>query len=269
VPRPRGSNNGPPLAHDLTSPPYRLIGQCHERITTAMPMSPLNGHLVQDVSTALTFLDENDDLDAYRNAAPAAYALFQGRAVRAVRRLRDVLAGTPSRYADPIDWRRTQEDQQHDAQGLALLIADTLRAQVPGAAYLVFHINDSYDAETGRDLELHSVRAADGVALHGFHDPLPGLDTDRDRELVHAWQDAGLPRTDSDLAALMQPMRAAGLVLDDYPEQLHMYGHPVYGNDAEHSLCMLLSDSAHPEQWDLQEVFGPRLLRPYGTPLPA
>ncbi|WP_329155766.1 hypothetical protein OIU91_41135 (plasmid) [Streptomyces sp. NBC_01456] len=236
-----------------------------------MPTTPSpTTDLVRDVSTALAFLDENDDLDAHRDAAPAAYGMLQGRAVRAVRRLRDALAGAPTRYADPIAWRRAQEDQQQDAQGLALLIADTLRAQIPGAAYLVFHINDSYEAETGRDLELHSVRGTDGRVLHGFRDDsLPGLGLDRHRELVHAWRDAGLPRTGADLNALMQPMRAAGLVLDDYPEPLYLQGHPCYRNDTEHLLCMLLSDSAHPEQWDLQEVFGPQLLRPYGTPLPA
>ncbi|MER5985607.1 hypothetical protein [Streptomyces sp. NPDC001787] len=233
-------------------------------MTTSPP-----SHLADDIRAALALLDENADLDAHRDAAPVVYALLQGRAVRAVRGLRDALDGAPVHYADPITWRRTQEDQQHDAQGLALLIADTLRAQIPDAAYLVFHINDSYDAETGRDLELHSIRAADGSILHHFHDPLPELDADRHRELIHVWQAAGLPRTRDDLTNLLQPMRAAGLVLDNYPEQFHLYGHPFFGNDAEQPVCMLLSDSAHPEQWDLLDVFGPRLLRPYGTALPA
>lgn len=64
-------------------------------------------------------------------------------------------------------------------------------------------------------------------------------------------------------------MRAAGLVFDEYPEQLHLYEHPVLGNDPEYVLCMLLSDSAHPERWDLRDVFGPQLLRPYDTPCPS
>lgn len=233
-----------------------------------MPANPPK-RLLNDVQAALGLLDENGPLDAYRDASPVALSALQGRAVRAVRRLRDALSEDTGGYVDPIDWRQAQKDQQDDAQGLALLIADTLRAQIPGAAYLVFHVDDSYDAETGRDLELHSVRAADGTVLHTFHDLLPVPDAGRHREIARAWRDARLPRTGQDLAGLMQPMRAAGLVFDDYPEQLHLYGHPVLGNDPEHVLCMLLSDSAHPEQWDLKDVFGPRLLRPYGTPLPA
>ncbi|MFJ6437869.1 hypothetical protein [Streptomyces sp. NPDC091416] len=227
-------------------------------------------YLLDDVLTALGLLDENADLTAYCDASPAEIGALHGRAVRALRRLRDTFyAGPRPGYVDGPDWRQAQRDQQHDAQGLALLIADTLRAQVPDAAYLVFHVNDSYDTETGLDLEVHSLRAADGTVLHPLREPLPLPHTGRHREVGHDWLNNRLPRTADDLAALMQPMRAAGLVFDDYPEQFHLYGHPDLGNDPEHVLCMLLSDSAHPEQWDLKRVFGDQLLRPYGTPLPA
>ncbi|WP_159399785.1 hypothetical protein [Streptomyces alboflavus] len=226
-------------------------------------------HLVNDVRTALALLDDDPDFGALRDTAPAAYARLEGRAVQALRRLRDALEGAPLRYATPGDWHRAREDQQHDAQGLVLLLADTLRAQLPDAAYLVFHINDSYDTETGRDLQLHSVRAADGTVLHDFRSPLPDLDAERHRGLAFQWRDGRPPRTEGDLGTLMQQLRAAGLILDTYPEQLHLYDHKDYGCDTEQTMCMLLADSAHPEQWDLRDVFGTQLLRPYGTPLSA
>ncbi|MEV4741637.1 hypothetical protein [Streptomyces sp. NPDC049555] len=134
------------------------------------------------------------------------------------------------------------------AQGLALMVADSLRAMYDDAVYLVFYRDDYERPELAaiRDVEGRTVCDLTGhripVALH-------------DGTLRSAWGDFD-PQNPKDLQHLVALMDSLGGEFDDLPEELCAYG------DAEWTQCLPLSPHA---TFAGPRTGGPRRLRPYGT----
>ncbi|MET9778606.1 hypothetical protein ABZ023_30880 [Streptomyces sp. NPDC006367] len=142
---------------------------------------------------------------------------------------------------------------------MAHLVADTLRAQFPQAAYLVLWIDPERDLAT--DLFPSSIRDGEGKILTDFTDadslpPLPARHPLRARWGSHDPADA------FQIRHVLRTLRVSGAVFDDFPEDLRNEG------DGEGEIpCLLLSPQARPERWETEnEDHRERLLRPYSAP---
>ncbi|MEY9839369.1 hypothetical protein [Streptacidiphilus sp. EB103A] len=138
------------------------------------------------------------------------------------------------------------------ARTVARLIADTLTAMLPTAAYLVLD-------ENHYEIALHSVLDASGATLRTFttrpEAPLPPLDPAS--ALRSAWQgeDPGDPQT---IASVLLYLLNDGMVLDIVPDDLPDRDAPL------DYPCLLLSPDARPGSMsDLDDELH-RLLRLYG-----
>lgn len=164
-----------------------------------------------------------------------------------------------SRYVTIEEWEESAAAQRTAARGVARLIADTLRAQLPGAAYLVLTSDPEHERATC--LFPHSVRDEAGAVLYDFEDHLlPPVE--HGTPLSAAWADLS-PRDAFDLRFILRCLYTAGAVFDTYPADLRADGDP----EEESLPCLLLSPAARPElQYENDEDAGQRLLRPYGPP---
>ncbi|MEU1307747.1 hypothetical protein ABZ419_02460 [Streptomyces cinnamoneus] len=159
-----------------------------------------------------------------------------------------------SPIADPRP-RISVADAQHvEAQaiatvrGLALMVADTLRAMYDDAVYLVFY-RDEYDRP-----ELAGLRDVEGRTVCDLTgDRIPAALNDG--ELRAAWGSLD-PQNTKDLQHLIALMDSLGGEFDDLREELCHYG------DAEWTQCLPLSPHATVGG---PRTAGPRHLRPYGT----
>lgn len=75
-----------------------------------------------------------------------------------------------SPYVTIEEWEASAAAQRAAARGVARLIADTLRHQFPGAAYLV--LTSDPEHEPAAQLFPHSIRDETGAALYDFEDHL-------------------------------------------------------------------------------------------------
>jgi len=127
----------------------------------------------------------------------------------------------------------------------ARLIADTLRAQFPGAAYLVLSIDP--ESRISSDLFPESVRDARGKILTDFDDhrllPVPA-----DSAVSAAWCGTQ-PCNAFHLRSILRALRVSGGTFDDFPEDLRA---PHEGDSF--LPCMLLSEQARPERWDSEDA---------------
>ena len=159
-------------------------------------------------------------------------------------------------------WMHTASAQRSMAQLVARTVADTLAAQIPGAAYLTLTIQEE---DTPRDRELFpaTVRDAAGQILFAFEDELPALGSEH-VELRAQWGDLD-PDDAFALRTLLRWLYIAGAVFDHFPTDL-------LGEDddaEEDMLCLPLSQQARPERahvegedhWGVET----RRLRPYPT----
>ncbi|MGW2657035.1 hypothetical protein ACWC1D_25685 [Streptomyces sp. NPDC001478] len=174
--------------------------------------------------------------------------------------------GNPARGADPIrgadvaSWTETIRAQRAAARDVARLVADTLRAQFLGAAYLVLCIDHYRELDT--DLFPASIRDAEGTILTDFESaelpPLPAGD-----ELRALWSGHD-PADAFQVRHVLRTLRVSGAAFDDFPEDLRIEG------DADGYIpCLLLSSQARPEWWEYgDEDYRERLLRPYSAPQP-
>lgn len=161
----------------------------------------------------------------------------------------------PEPYTDPTAaeaWQQAEAELVTSAQRLARLIADTLTAMLPEAAYLVLTCDD------GDELELHSLLSAQGFLLWDFihhDDPLPALPPDS--PLGAQWPDD--PRRATTLLPLLAALRRRGMTFDHLPEQLAVGDVPRFAH------CLLLSPTARPARWawDCAEADIQHRLRPY------
>ncbi|MEU9837466.1 hypothetical protein AB0D67_38525 [Streptosporangium sp. NPDC048047] len=171
-------------------------------------------------------------------------------------------AGTPGPADLVAAWERATKAHYARAGQLARLIADTLRTQYPGAAYLVLAIGED---ETDRDIELflHSVRDADGAIIEDFEHSgaLPPIDPDS--FLRRAWGELN-PSNPVALLWLLRQLYITGVQFDELPEDLLQEDDPEW-----RPMCLLLSAQARPHAWadeeDKAQRFGPRLMRPYSA----
>lgn len=143
--------------------------------------------------------------------------------------------------ADIASWNQALRAQRAAAQDVARLVADTLRAQFPQAAYFVLEID--YDRDPATDLFPDSIRDAQGQILTDFESPrlppLPATDPLRARWGSHDPADLFQVRH------VLRTLRLSGGAFDDFPEDLRN------DNDDEGYIpCLLLSEQARPERWD-------------------
>ncbi|WP_116211547.1 hypothetical protein [Streptomyces olivoreticuli] len=156
--------------------------------------------------------------------------------------------------ADPRPRVSVADAQHADAQataaarGLALMVADTLRAMYADAVYLVFY-RDDYDRP-----ELAGIRDVEGKTVCDLTaDRIPtALNDDA---LRAAWGSLD-PQNPKDLQHLVALMDSLGGEFDDLPDELGIYG------DAESTQCLPLSRHA---TLGGPRTPGPRHLRPYGA----
>ncbi|WP_331721561.1 hypothetical protein [Streptomyces sp. NBC_00212] len=165
-----------------------------------------------------------------------------------------------SPYVTIEEWEASAAAQRAAARGVARLIADTLRHQFPGAAYLV--LTSDPEHEPAAQLFPHSIRDETGAALYDFEDHLmPPVE--HGTPLSAAWWDLS-PRDPFDLRLILRCLHTAGAVFDTYPPDLHTDGDPV-----DESLpCLLLSSTARPAPFHQENdaTASERLLRPYSPP---
>ncbi|MFC4512156.1 hypothetical protein [Streptomyces ehimensis] len=161
-----------------------------------------------------------------------------------------------SSTADPrprvsvADAQRVEAQAAATVRGLALMVADTLRAMYDDAVYLVFYWDDSHDDRP----VLIGIRDVEGKTvcdLTGDRIPV-ALNDDA---LRAAWGDLD-PQSPEDLQQLVALMDSLGGEFDDLPEGLCHY------RDAEWTQCLPLSP--HATLYGPRTP-GPRHLRPYGT----
>lgn len=144
------------------------------------------------------------------------------------------------------------------ARDVITLIAETLREQIPGAAYLTF----------GRDNGLwwlEAVLAADGQRLHtiGYFWPerLPALPAGSPYHSVWQAEDADPTSPQQLLFRIIRLLDENGMEADHLPEDL------PNGPRKSGIECILLAPDARPDdEWPLRAN---RLLRPYTTPTPG
>ncbi|MFD7015201.1 hypothetical protein [Streptomyces sp. NPDC059928] len=165
-----------------------------------------------------------------------------------------------SRYVTIEEWEESAAAQRAAARGVARLIADTLRHQFPGAAYLV--LTSDPEHERAAQLFPHSIRDETGAALYDFEDHLmPPVE--HGTPLSAAWCNLS-PRDPFDLRLILRCLHTAGAVVDTYPADLRADGDPV-----EESLpCLLLSPTVRPTPFhdENDATASERLLRPYSPP---
>ncbi|MEU5958273.1 hypothetical protein [Streptomyces sp. NPDC047525] len=159
-------------------------------------------------------------------------------------------------YATLDDWEQAKAAVHAAGDRMARMIADTLRAMFPTAAYLVL-----YRGEYDDELHPHSIRDEHGGILWDFPG-FPGFEpfplTIPDGPLRAAWGDKD-PQTPGHLAGLVLSLDAFGCGFDTVPNDL-----PFHGDDPDQcEPCLLLSDRARPGVWD----FG-RVMRPYSAARP-
>ncbi|MCT9093452.1 hypothetical protein N4G70_31970 [Streptomyces sp. ASQP_92] len=162
-----------------------------------------------------------------------------------------------SPYTTIEEWEEAAATQRAAARGVARLIADTLRRQFAGAAYLVLYLAPEHDRATR--LFPHSVRDVGGTILHDFEDhlmPPVGHGT----AISAAWGDLS-PRDPFDLRRILRCLDTTGAVFDNYPEDLRTDDDP-----AETTMpCLLLHATARPAPFHDEndaDASG-RLLRPH------
>ncbi|MFI0912540.1 hypothetical protein [Streptomyces abikoensis] len=133
------------------------------------------------------------------------------------------------------------------ARGLALMVADTLRAMYQDAAYLVFSWNGDVPA-------LVALRDTEGRNVCDLtRRRIPALL--EDGTLRVAWGEFD-PQDTEHLEHLIAMMDSLGGEFDDLPEEQRTPG------DAEWTQCLSLSPNA---TFDGSRAPGPRRLRPYGS----
>ncbi|MEV6048707.1 hypothetical protein [Streptomyces xanthochromogenes] len=167
------------------------------------------------------------------------------------------MSSARSPYTTITEWQEAAAAQRAAARGVARLIADTLRRQFPGAAYLVLYLAPEHDRATR--LFPHSIRDVTGATLHDFEDhlmPPVGHGT----PLRAAWGELS-PRDPFDLRLILRCLDTAGAVFDNYPEDLRTDDDP-----AETAMpCLLLHATARPapfhDEHDADAT--ERLLRPH------
>ncbi|MFB8236137.1 hypothetical protein ACFC58_06255 [Kitasatospora purpeofusca] len=160
-------------------------------------------------------------------------------------------------------WLDTATAQRARARDVAQLIADTLAAQFPGAAYLTLWLDE--DTPRGWELFTNAVRDDSGAALFDFDEDLPALGPEH-AELARRWGNRDY-RNGFTLRAVLRELYIAGAVFDRLPEDLEEEL-DEFGEDDE-VLCLLLSSEARPREWQHE---GPddwgveaRRLRPYSA----
>ncbi|MGW2421476.1 hypothetical protein ACWC0C_19880 [Streptomyces sp. NPDC001709] len=162
---------------------------------------------------------------------------------------------------DIVSWMEAVRAQRAAAQGVARLIADTLRVQFPQAAYLVLWID--HERDTATDLFPDSIRDAGGRILTDFTeaDPLPPLPG---AHPLRALWGSHEPADVFQVRHLLRTLRLGGGDFDNFPEDLRN------DQDDEGDIpCLLLSGEARPERWEAEdEDHSERLLRPYTAPRP-
>ncbi|MFD9824288.1 hypothetical protein [Streptomyces violascens] len=168
----------------------------------------------------------------------------------------------PTPYTSLGAWMDAVRMQRAAAQDVARLLADTLRQQFPGAAYLTLHLDPERDALTR--LSPDTVRDATGHVLHDFefNHRLPPVEAGS--QLDAAWSHFR-PFDAFDLRLVLRLLDNGGSRFDNYPEDLRT-------EDDTHEgiwlLCLLLSTSARPDSWPDADDLGDMLLRPYHAPRP-
>lgn len=158
----------------------------------------------------------------------------------------------PMAYSTVADLQRITAASRATAHGLALLVADTLRAQYPQAAYLVISRDDCPHAH------IEGIRDLQGKVLCDF----PGGRIPAELAqgpLRTAWAPLD-PQDAMDLLTLVQRMEGLGGTFDTLPDEA------VDEGDSESVQCLLLSPSAVPEFWDTGDDRW--RLRPYSAPRP-
>ncbi|MEU5436489.1 hypothetical protein AB0G73_24350 [Streptomyces sp. NPDC020719] len=151
--------------------------------------------------------------------------------------------------------------QRAAAQDIARLIAETLRAQFPAAAYLAMTIEGEREAFT--QLFPHSVRDAAGGILCDFEDHLlPPVA--HSSPLNTAWGKLS-PRDPFDLRTVLRLLFHGGGQFDDYPENLRIEGDEPEGVWMP---CLLLSDAARPARWENPDCPTDLVLRPCSAARP-
>ncbi|MGW1870437.1 hypothetical protein ACWCPS_33445 [Streptomyces mauvecolor] len=141
-------------------------------------------------------------------------------------------------YVTIEEWEESAAAQRAAAQGVTRLIADTLRHQFPGAAYLV--LTSDSEHERAAHLFPHSIRDETGAALYDFEDHLmPPVE--HVTPLSAAWWDLS-PRDPFDLRLILRCLRTAGSVFDTYPADLRADGDPA----EERLPCLLLRPYSPP-----------------------
>ncbi|MFJ1757597.1 hypothetical protein [Kitasatospora sp. NPDC088134] len=175
----------------------------------------------------------------------------------------------PLPTTDPVEthsalaaWRAVTLAQRELARDIARLIADTLAAMFPGAAYLTMTIDD--DADPDCELFPDTVRDGSGTVLLAFDDDtdLPELGPEHE-ELDRRWGSFNY-RSPLSLRGVLRNLFHAGAVFDRLPLDLDLDDY--YGDDEE-VVCMLLSPEGRPYEWELPSPdnwdVGSRGLRPY------
>ncbi|MFJ5927969.1 hypothetical protein ACIQF6_35780 [Kitasatospora sp. NPDC092948] len=179
----------------------------------------------------------------------------------------------PLRTTDPAathsplaDWHAATQTQRELARDVARLIADTLSAMFPGAAYLTMMIDE--DADRDWELGLDTVRDGSGAPLLVFDDDsdLPELGPEHE-ELGRRWGSLN-HRSPLDLLGVLRDLYNAGAVFDRLPLDLDL---DDYFGDDDEVVCMLLSPEGRPYEWELPDPdnwnVGSRRLRPYRAAL--
>lgn len=155
-------------------------------------------------------------------------------------------------------WESAVTKLYNAAQDVARLIANTIRAQFDGAAFLVLNIDEDMGE---RDIELfpEDIRDADGVILYDFESAvLPAVNA----ELSRKWGDLN-PRDAFNLRWLLRQLYIAGVEFDALPLDL------MLDHDPDPSPCLLLSERARPRVWKQSVHSGGRLMRPYSAVEPT
>lgn len=109
-------------------------------------------------------------------------------------------------------FERAESALRDHAEQIQRLIADTLAAMFPGAAYLVL-LGDEVDGS----IHLHSIVDAGGAVLHDFDDdrPLPALDP-----LLRTQWGRHDPSDPDQIEFLLRAARDAGAYLGQLPDHL-------------------------------------------------
>ncbi|GJF30310.1 hypothetical protein KNE206_30100 [Kitasatospora sp. NE20-6] len=159
-------------------------------------------------------------------------------------------------------WLATVDAQRDMARLVARTIADTLSAQLPGAAYLTLMIQE--DTERDEHLFPESVRDTAGDVLFDFEGHMPPLGPEH-AELRAQWGNLA-PDDPFALRTMLRYLYINGAVFDRLPEDLDDSG------DDDEVPCLLLSAEARPHEWehegeDTWDVEA-RRLRPYSAAKP-